>query len=105
MKPLAQALDILQCETKVYMAYLVPTIMVLKEKMHFLLQSSSIQCCKPLAISVTAGIDNRFSQYIMNAELIAAAVVHPKFKTAWIKNNEQKRVGLEFLQNKIHQQQ
>ena len=33
MKPLAQALDILQCETMVYMAYLLPTIMTLKEKM------------------------------------------------------------------------
>jgi hypothetical protein len=31
MKPLAQALDILQCETKVYMAYLVSTTMVLKK--------------------------------------------------------------------------
>ena len=32
MKPLAQALDIHQCEMKVYMAYLVSTIMAVKEK-------------------------------------------------------------------------
>ena len=39
MKPLAQALDILQWETKVYMAYLLPTIMNLKEKMQFPLRN------------------------------------------------------------------
>ena len=32
MKPLAEALDIPQYEMKVYMAYLVSTIMVVKEK-------------------------------------------------------------------------
>jgi hypothetical protein len=105
MKPLATALDILQCETKVYMAYLVPTVMVLKEKMQFLLQNSSIQCCKPLVISLNAGIDKRFAQYTMNAELIASSIIHPKFKTAWIKDPEQKRLGLDFLINKIQQQQ
>ncbi len=38
-------------------------------------------------------------------ELIAAAIIHPKFKTAWIKNAEQKLIGLAFLENKIQQQQ
>jgi hypothetical protein len=40
MKPFAQALDILQCGTKVYVAYLVPTIMVLKEKMQFFFKTA-----------------------------------------------------------------
>ena len=87
MKPLATALDILQCETKVYMAYLLPTVMVLQEKMQFLLRNSSMQCCKPLVISVNAGIDKRFGQHMMNAELMASSIIHLKFKTAWIKDS------------------
>ena len=105
MKPLATALDILQCKTKVYMAYLVPTVMVLKEKLQFLLRNSSIQCCKLLVISVNAGIDKRFGQYMMNAELIASSIIHRMFKTDWIKDAELKRLGLDFLINKIQQQQ
>lgn len=46
MKPLATALDILQCETKAFMAYLVPTLVVLMQKLQFLQQTASIQCCK-----------------------------------------------------------
>ena len=79
--------------------------MSVKEKMQLLLHNSSVQYCKPLVISVNAGIDNCFSQYITTAEPVASAIVHPKFKTAWIKDPEQKRLGLEFLVNKIQQQQ
>ena len=49
MKPLATALDILQCETKAFMAYLVPTLVVLMQKLQFLQQTASIQCCKQVA--------------------------------------------------------
>jgi hypothetical protein len=34
---------------------------------------------------------------------IASAIVHPKFKTAWITDDEQKRIGLAFLLSKIQQ--
>lgn len=46
MKPPATALDNLQCKTKAFMAYLVPTLVVLMEKLQFLQQTASIQCCK-----------------------------------------------------------
>jgi hypothetical protein len=39
----------------------------------------------------------------MDGELIAAAIVHPKFKTAWIKDSEQRRTGLDYLLGKIQQ--
>jgi hypothetical protein len=48
---------------------------------------------------VNTGIDSRFDKY-----KIAEAIIHAQFKTAWIKNAEQKRSGLAFLENKIQQQ-
>ena len=58
-----------------------------------------------MVVSMDTAIDSRFNQYIMNAELIAGAIVHPKFTTVWIKDNKQKRIGLEFLENKILKQE
>ena len=92
MKPLIQALDILQCETTVYMAYLLPTRMTLKEKMQFLLHNSSIKCCKPMVVSMDTAINSRFSQYIMNAKLIGAAIVHPNFSQIGSKTTNKKEL-------------
>ena len=48
MKPLATALDILQCETKAYMAYLVPTLVVLLQRLQMLESNAntSFQFCR-----------------------------------------------------------
>ena len=60
-------------------------------------------CCRPLAKSLSDGVQRRFGQYLMDGELIAAAIVHPKFKTAWIKDLEQRRIGLDYLLGKVQQ--
>lgn len=48
MKPLATALDILQCETKAFMAYLVPTLVVLLQRLQMLESNAntSLQFCR-----------------------------------------------------------
>lgn len=60
-------------------------------------------CYRPLANSLLDGIQRRFGQYLMDGELIAAAIVHPKFRTAWIKDSEQRRIGLDYLLGKVQQ--
>ena len=96
MRPLSQALNILHCEIKAFMAYLLPTLVVLKDKLQ-LFESNAIIClCKPLVQALLTAIDQRFESVFMSQELIAAAIVHPKFKTFWIKDAEQQRIGLEY---------
>ena len=63
----------------------------------------SFRCYRPLASSLYDGVQRRFGQYLMDGELIASAIGHPKFKTAWIKDTEQKRIGLGYLLGKIQQ--
>jgi hypothetical protein len=101
MKPLAQALDILQCETNAYMAFYVPTLVILIQKLGFLQQSSTIQSCQPLVSAILGGVTDRFAADMSKAEYIAAAIVHPKFKTAWIKDADQRRADIQYLTAKV----
>jgi hypothetical protein len=57
MKPVAQALNILQSEKNMYLAYLLPTIGLLRDKL--VAQRMSATVCKPLISALITGIDNR----------------------------------------------
>ncbi len=105
-KPLLQALNILQCELKAFMAYLLPTLVALKEKLQLLEAGASVtvRMCKPLVRALLTGIEDRFGGSFMDKDLIAAAIVHPKFKTMWIKDAEQHRVGLEHIKRLLEVQ-
>ena len=81
MRPVAKALDVLQGETNVHMGWLVPTITLLKAKLqHFCISS---KFCGPLIDALLAGIEKRFGHILADPELIAAAILVPKFKTSW----------------------
>jgi hypothetical protein len=101
MKPFAKALNILQCETKSFMAYLLPTLVTLKDKLSGFAVAGNVNVrhCKPLAEALLAGIEQRFGNYFTDKELIAAAIVHPKFKTMWINVAEQMRIGTEHAKS------
>ena len=83
MKPVAQALDILQGETNdlnAFMGYLAPTISILKDKLS---KKLDIPAMKPLMEELLNGIDDRFGSILNDERIIAAAIVHPKFKDSW----------------------
>ena len=82
MKPVAQALNILEGENQsnAYMGYLAPTISLLKKKLHK--KNVTIPSLKPLFNALRAGLDKRFS-YVFDDEKIITAIVHPKFKNTW----------------------
>lgn len=46
-------------------------------------------------------MQRRFGQFLIDGELTASAIVHPKFETAWVKDSEQKRIGLAYLPSQI----
>ena len=81
VQPFAKALDILQAEKKAYMGYLVPTLCMLQEKLRD--KRDLANSCRPLVEALLAGISRRFAVILDDAELIASAILHPKFKRDW----------------------
>lgn len=58
MKPLAQALNILQSESGMYMGYLLPVLKTLKGKLEKLNQSGLMHC-QPLIVAIEQGLNKR----------------------------------------------
>lgn len=85
MRPLAEALDILQADVNVTIGYLLPTLSVLMSKMNVFRDKRGIVHCKPLVSNIIEGLNTRFSECFRDEDLRFAAMVHPKFKISWIK--------------------
>lgn len=91
MTPVAKALNIMQTEADVHMGWLVPTIALLTQKLERLRLSSKL--CQPLINAILAGIEQRFSQMLADPEMIAAAILLPKFRTSWTSNEDVLKAG------------
>lgn len=81
MKPVAMALNILQGESSVHMGLLLPTLYQLRDKLKRL--ESSCKMCTPLFHALQQGIQKRFGDIMKEPELIAAAILLPRFRTSW----------------------
>ncbi|XP_067216540.1 uncharacterized protein [Linepithema humile] len=97
MKPLAQALDILQSESGMYMGYLLPILKTLQEKLEKL-NKSGFTNCQSLITAIQQGLDKRFSTLFEKKELIIASCLHPKFKLNWI-NGEERKLAKNYLED------
>lgn len=101
MSPMAKAIDILQAETNIQMGWLLPTLTQLKTKLERI--KPSLKVSKPLVDAIQLGLKNRFSEILEDPELIAAAILLPKFKTMWtkdetiLKKGKAKRVSFEQI--------
>lgn len=101
MSPMAKAIDILQAETNIQMGWLLPTLTQLKTKLERI--QPSLKVSKPLVDAIQLGLKNRFSEILEDPELIAAAILLPKFKTLWtkdetiLKKGKAKRVSFEQI--------
>ena len=91
MSPVAQAINILQAETNVQMGWLLPTITMLTSKLEK--AKLSLKHCRPLAEALLAGLKKRFDDMLIDPELIAAAILLPKFRTTWTKDAATVRLG------------
>lgn len=56
MKPLANALDILQADDKMYLGYLLPTVIATRRRLAAL---SGLEYCRPLKSAIIDGIEKR----------------------------------------------
>lgn len=91
MAPVAKALDVLQGEANVQMGWLVPTITILKNKLQNLRLSTKF--CRPLIDALLKGLEKRFEHVLTDPELIAAAILVPRFKTSWTSDDSTLRLG------------
>ncbi|KAI4893335.1 hypothetical protein NFI96_005520 [Prochilodus magdalenae] len=95
VSPVAKALDVLQGETSVQMGWLVPTITLLRTKLQQLKVASRF--CEPLIAALLSGLEKRFGKMLADPELIAAAILVPKFKTCWTSDENILKLGLDYI--------
>ncbi|XP_053273272.1 uncharacterized protein LOC128431080 [Pleuronectes platessa] len=99
MSPVAQSINILQGEVEVQMGWLLPTISLLSSKLEKI--KIALKHCKPLVEAIQVGIQNRFGEMSRDPELVAAAILIPKFKTAWIKDDATLKIGLDYIREQL----
>ncbi|KAL7838611.1 hypothetical protein AOLI_G00270150 [Acnodon oligacanthus] len=101
MNPVAMALDILQGESHVHMGFLLPTLSQLQEKLKKL--KSSCKVCRSLPAALQTGIQKRFREVSQDPELIAAAILPPKFRTCWTTEEVILKAGLDYIRNHLEE--
>ncbi|XP_034037792.1 uncharacterized protein LOC117520587 [Thalassophryne amazonica] len=102
MAPVAKALDVLQGDTNVQMGWLVPTITILKNKLQNLRLATKF--CRPLIDALLKCLEKRFEHVLTEPELIAAAILVPKFKTSWTNDDYTLRLGLDYIKSHLKDQ-
>ncbi|XP_027886159.1 uncharacterized protein LOC114152462 [Xiphophorus couchianus] len=99
MSPVAQATNILQAETNTQMGWLLPTIHLLQIKLDKV--KLQLKYCRPLVDSLQSGIQNRFLHMFKDAELVAAAILLPKFRTTWTKDDATIKMGIDYIKQHL----
>ncbi|XP_040899020.1 uncharacterized protein LOC121185100 isoform X1 [Toxotes jaculatrix] len=99
MKPVAMALNILQGESSVHVGLLLPTLYQLRDKLKRL--ESSCKMCTPLVHALQRGIQKRFGDIMKDPELIAAAILLPRFRTSWTTEEYILNAGLDYIRNPL----
>lgn len=97
MSPVAKAINILQGEKDVQMGWLLPTITTIITKLEKM--KPSLRFCKPLVDALLSGLSKRFGGMMCDPELIAAAILNPKFKTSWTTDENILKLGKEDVLN------
>ncbi|XP_052463040.1 uncharacterized protein LOC128020264 [Carassius gibelio] len=99
MKPVAMALNILQGESSAHMGLLLPTLYQLRDKLKRL--ESSCKMCTSLVHTLQQGIQKRFGDIMKEPELIAAAILLPRFRTSWTTEENILNAGLDYIRNHL----
>jgi len=80
VKPVATAIDILQCDKNCYLGCVLPTIKSLMANV----QNKPTSLAAPLKTAILDGLHVRSDHLFRNEDFILAAVCHPKIKLSWI---------------------
>jgi hypothetical protein len=84
MKPVVKATKLLEGESDCYLGMLTPTIMGVQNKLH----THCDPVMKPLVNALKSGLQERFGQVLQNCDYRIASMLHPKFKLAFLTNDE-----------------
>nr|XP_021331251.1 uncharacterized protein LOC103910645 [Danio rerio] len=101
MKPVVKALNILQAKNNTHMGWLLPVIFQLQ--INLCRMETSSKMCLPLIRAVQDGIQKRFGGMIQDPELIAAAILLPKFKNTWTEKTDVIEAGLVYIRKHLDQ--
>lgn len=99
MKPVANALDILQGERNCYLGVLLPTLISLRNKVSQL--KDQVRYATPLIKAVLDGIESRFGSWFNDDDLTLAAVTLPQFRLRWCANDECKERARNLLKREM----
>ncbi|XP_060742575.1 uncharacterized protein LOC132856807 isoform X2 [Tachysurus vachellii] len=97
MKPVTSALNVLQSENNTHMGCMLPTVFQLRKKLQRMEATSKL--CLPLLQALQEGLDKRFGEMMKDPELIAAAILLPRFKTSWTSDTQIIETGLDYIRN------
>ena len=110
MSPVAKSLNILQGEVNIPIGLAAPdNHHPHNEKLEK--SRPSLRFCKPLVDALLEGLRKRFESMMSEPELIAAAILVPRFKTSWTSNDTVLQLGKEnvlflfvclFFQKPLH---
>ncbi|XP_047675243.1 uncharacterized protein LOC125145657 [Tachysurus fulvidraco] len=100
MSPVAKATDILQ-EANAMMGWLLPTINLLTVKLDSV--KLPLKYCQPLVDALQVGIMNRFGHMSGEPELIAAAILLPKFRMIWTKDEATIKKGTDYIRQHLEE--
>nr|AFC96943.1 putative transposase [Carassius auratus] len=95
MRPVAKVLDILQAETNTQLGWLLPSVHQLSLKLQRL--HHSLRYCDPLVDALQQGIQTRFKHMFEDPEIIAAAILLPKFRTSWTNDETIIKRGMDYI--------
>ena len=77
-----------------YTHLVIPTIMGLKRKLEIVSEDVNM---RPLTTALLSGIQNRFQSTLDSDECRIATMLHPKFKLAFLRDEQARMQGRQFL--------
>ena len=95
----ANVLDILQGDKDIHVGALLPLLSGLMTKLEE--ESLKVEICSPLAKALIGGIKKRFEGEFSNDTLYIASAVHPRFKTLWIADPQQRAAVWELVRGEL----
>ncbi len=104
MKPLTEALDVMQNEENIAIGCMLPVINLVKSKLGDFQKDKTIKLCQPLLSAIQLGIEKRFGNFFYDSLLQLAAVSDPHYKTIWIKDAGDKESIITLLKDEVSSQ-
>jgi hypothetical protein len=66
----------------------LPTILLLKEKMKLISKDKCIKHCRPLIVAISSSIETRLALMFTDNHMRFAAITDPHFETVWLEEKD-----------------